>query len=106
MRSLLERGKARDYYDVWRLLKEKSSSLDLKLLGTVLLKKLSHKGLTITGIHDFLHQDIGILSQYWENDLEQQIIPLPSLDDVIEELRAMLDKLVAPHLDLSFDDAR
>lgn len=106
MRSLLERGKARDYYDVWRLLKEKSSSLDLKLLGTVLLKKLSHKGLTITGIHDFLHQDIGILNQYWENDLEQQIIPLPSLDDVIEELRAMLDKLVAPHLDLSFDDAR
>ena len=104
MRSLLERGKSRDYCDVWRLLKEKSSSLDLKLLGTVLLKKLSHKGLTITGINDFLPKDIGILNQYWENDLEQQIIPLPSLDDVIEELRAMLDKLVAPHLDLPFDD--
>ena len=106
MRSLLERGKSRDYYDVWRLLKEKSSSLDLKLMGTVLLKKLSHKGLTITGINDFLLQDIGILNQYWENDLKQQIIPLPSLDGVIEELRDMLDKLVAPHLDLSFDDAQ
>lgn len=98
IRSLIERGKSRDYYDVWRLLKEQSASLDLKLMGTVLLKKLSHKSLTITGITDFLPKDTDVLRRYWEEDLQQQIIPLPSLDEVIEELRDMLDKLVAPYL--------
>jgi predicted nucleotidyltransferase component of viral defense system len=100
MRSLLERGKSRDYYDVWRLLKEHSSSLDLELLGKVLQKKLSHKGLTMTGIGDLLPQDTRVLKRYWDKDLGQQIIPLPSLEDVIEELRDMLDKLVAPYTTL------
>jgi predicted nucleotidyltransferase component of viral defense system len=106
MRSLLERGKSRDYYDVWRLLKEQSSTLNFNLLGTVLLKKLAHKGLTISGVNDFLPRDTGVLKRYWEKDLEQQVIPLPSLDEVIKELRDMLDKHVAPHLILANDDAR
>jgi len=98
IRSLLERGKSRDYYDVWRLLKERAASLDLELLGTVLQKKLSHKGLTMTGIGDLLPQDVKVLKRYWEKDLGQQIIPLPSLEEVIEELRDMLDKFVARYL--------
>jgi len=106
MRSLLERGKSRDYYDVWRLLKEHASRLDLELLGTVLRKKLSHKGLTITGIGDFLPQDTRVLKRYWGKDLGQQIILLPSLDEVTEELRDMLDKFVAPHIALPPSDAQ
>lgn len=106
MRSLLERGKSRDYYDVWRLLKEHSASLDLELLGIVLQKKLSHKGLAITGIGDFLPQDRKMLKRYWEKDLGQQIILLPSLDEVTEELRDMLDKLVAPHLTFMPNDVQ
>jgi len=106
MRSLVERGKSRDYYDVWRLLKEQSSSLDFELLGTVLLRKLAHKGLTITGITDFLPRDTGVLKRYWGKDLEQQIIPLPSLDDIIEELRDMMDKLVAPPLTFPSGDVQ
>ncbi|MDD4985449.1 MAG: nucleotidyl transferase AbiEii/AbiGii toxin family protein [Dehalococcoidales bacterium] len=98
IRSLLERGKSRDYYDVWRLLKEQSSSLDLALLGTVLQKKLSHKNLIVTGIGDFLPRDIKGLKRYWGKDLGQQIVSLPSLDEVIEKLRDLLDKFVAPYL--------
>ncbi|MDD5501451.1 MAG: nucleotidyl transferase AbiEii/AbiGii toxin family protein [Candidatus Omnitrophica bacterium] len=98
MRSLLERGKSRDYYDVWRLLKEHSSTLDRELLGTVLPKKLSHKNLNVTAVDDFLPRDIKGLKRYWEKDLGQQIVSLPSLDEVIEELRDLLDKFVAPYL--------
>ena len=101
IRSLRERGKSRDYYDIWRLLKECSANLDLELLGTVLQKKLSHKGLVITNIRDFLPQDKKVLKRYWEKDMGQQIIPLPSLDEVLEELQDLLEKLVAPQL--SFD---
>ena len=104
MRSLLERGKSRDYYDVWRLLKEQSSRLDLKLLGEVLLKKLMHKKLTFTGMNDFIPKDTDTLKQYWASELEQQSIQLPSLDKMIEELGDMLDKLIAPYLNSSKKD--
>lgn len=106
MRSLLERGKSRDYYDVWRLFKEKPLDLDLKLLVTVLLKKLAHKGLTISGIHDFIPRDNGVLKRYWEKELEQQIISIPSLDEVIEELSYMLKEYVAPYIGYTHDDSR
>jgi predicted nucleotidyltransferase component of viral defense system len=98
MRSLLERGKSRDYYDVWRLLKEQHPNLNFKLLATVLLKKLTHKGITIRSVNDFLPRNTGSLKRYWGKDLGQQISPLPPLDDLITELRDMLDKLVVPHL--------
>lgn len=106
MRSLLERGKSRDYYDVWKLLKEQSPNLDFKLLGAVLLKKLTHKGLTIRNINDFLPGDTSGLKRYWDKDLEQQISPLPPLDEVLAELRDMLDKLAAPHLTSLAGDVR
>jgi predicted nucleotidyltransferase component of viral defense system len=98
IRSLMERGKSRDYYDVWRLLKEKSSELDFKLLGNVLVKKLMHKHLIITSINDFLPKDINTLKQYWASELEQQINQLPPLEAVIEELQEMLKNLVVPYL--------
>ena len=99
IRSLMERGKSRDYYDVWMLLKEKASILDFKLLGQVLDKKLTHKKLTLTDINDFLPKDTETLKQYWASELEQQIIQLPSLDTVIEELQYMLRNQVLPYLD-------
>jgi len=98
IRSLLERGKSRDYYDVWRLLKEKSSELDFELLGKVLVKKLKHKQLTFTSINDFLPKDTNTLKHYWASELEQHINQLPSLEAVIEELQDMLKNRVAPYL--------
>jgi predicted nucleotidyltransferase component of viral defense system len=104
MRSLLERGKSRDYYDVWRLLKEQRSQMDLELLGTVLQKKLGHKGLALTTTTDFLPENPAGIKKYWEKDLSQQVAKLLPLEDVLNELKQMLDSYVAPHLrfDLSF----
>jgi len=104
MRSLIERGKSRDYYDVWRLLKEYTSQLNLELLGMVLGKKLAHKCPCLHAINDFLPQDPRALKRYWEKDLQQQINSLPPLEQVLEELQGMLDKLVAPHVSLSCNE--
>ncbi len=98
MRSLLERGKSRDYYDVWRLLKEHWDRFDFELVATVLLKKLRHKGLAISSVSDLLPEDNGAIKRYWEEDLRQQINLLPPLDEVLGELRNMLERLVAPNL--------
>jgi len=98
LRSLLERGKSRDYYDVWRLLKEHSSELNLELLGMVMAKKLAHKGLRLHAIGDFLPEDLKELKRYWEEDLAQQISSLPPIEPVLEDLRQMLDNFVAPYI--------
>ncbi|MCL0076584.1 nucleotidyl transferase AbiEii/AbiGii toxin family protein [Dehalococcoidia bacterium] len=100
MRSLLERGKSRDYYDVWRLLREHSSQLHFELLGTVLAEKLAHKGLGLRSMSDFLPGDPGVLKSYWEKDLKQQVESLPPLGEVLDELQGMLKKLVAPSMSL------
>ena len=104
IRSLSERGKSRDYYDVWRLLKEKSSKLDFEVLGDVLAKKLRHKHIVFTSVNDFLTKDINKLNQYWASELEQQINQLPPLDAVIEELLEMLKSLVVPYLHYLYED--
>jgi predicted nucleotidyltransferase component of viral defense system len=98
IRSLMERGKSRDYYDVWRLLKEKYNLIDFKLLGQVLTKKLIHRNLVFTSISDFLPKDTGTLKQYWLNDLAQQILQLPSLETVLLEIENLLKELVIPNL--------
>ena len=100
MRSLIERGKSRDYYDVWRLLKEQPSRMDLELLGVVIQKKLRHKEIGLRTTADFLPQNAAGIQKYWEKDLSQQVAALPPLDDVLSELQQMLDIYVAPHLTL------
>jgi uncharacterized protein len=106
IRSLLERGKSRDYYDVWRLLTEISSELDFKLLVQVLFKKLAHKHLSVNNIDDFLPTDFETLEKYWRTELESQIIQLPPLDIVLTELRDMLEKSIALYLHSSSDSVQ
>jgi predicted nucleotidyltransferase component of viral defense system len=101
LRSLLERGKSRDYYDVWRLLKEHSSRLNFELLGAVLVRKITHKGLCLHTMSDLLPRDSKELKRYWEKDLQQQVNLLAPLDEVLKELQDMLDRLVAPYISLA-----
>ena len=105
IRSLLERGKSRDYYDVWRLLKEYSSQFNLELLGKVLSEKLAHKGLCLHSMSDFLPRDPRGLKRYWENDLQQQVESLSPLEEVLGELQDMLDRMVAPHISLADNES-
>jgi len=106
MRSLVERGKSRDYYDVWRLLKEQCSQINLEQLGTVLEKKLKHKGLSLKSIEDLLPESPAGIKRYWEKDLSQQVTTLLPLEDVLNELKEMLDSYVAPHLPLQSGEPR
>jgi predicted nucleotidyltransferase component of viral defense system len=106
MRSLIERGKSRDYYDVWRLLKEQRSQMNLELLGMVLEKKLRHKGLRLRTTADFLPENPAGIKRYWEKDLSQQIATLLPLEDVLNELKQMLDSYVSPYLPLHSGEPR
>jgi len=94
MRSILQRGKARDYYDVWRLLKEKRAALDTTLARSILIEKCGHKGLDEPDVGAFLApKQLAEAGVYWERDLVGEV-PTPSLPGwtaVTRELERLLE---------------
>lgn len=62
LRAILQRGKIRDYYDVWRLLKESRVKTNVKEL---FLKKCKSKEIEFSGIGQFFPDGIeGTLKKY------------------------------------------
>jgi hypothetical protein len=97
VRAILERGKARDYYDVWRLLKEKGAAFDSTTVYAILLAKCAHKGLPQPAIERFFSAPILAQAQaYWVSDLADQVKPnlLPSWEQVVAELEPLLTNLL------------
>lgn len=98
VRSLIERGKSRDYYDVWRINKQHISLIDTGLLNDVLSKKLRHKQIILQTIDDFFPADISNVQRYWDEDLRHQVSNLPALDEVLAELKIQLQGLIKPEI--------
>jgi len=69
LRSILQRGKARDYYDVWRLMKEKEFNLDLI----------------------FDENRLSEAKKFWTISLARLTKNLPDFESVVNDLRLMLD---------------
>ncbi len=95
MRSILQRGKSRDYYDVWRLLREKGESFDSSLVRSMLVRKCQHKDLEAPNAQAFLSPQYMEEAQvFWERDLAQQVAPqpLPDWKAVTVELADLLER--------------
>lgn len=74
MRSILQRGKARDYYDVWRLLEEKADSFDRQTARRVLSEKCRHKGFPAPSVEAFLQPALlQAAAAYWSQELIGQV---------------------------------
>ena len=89
LRSILQRGKARDYYDVWRLMKEKEFNRD-KIRELFILK------CQITGIEFnpeliFDENRLSEAKKFWTIALARLTKNLPDFDSVVNDLRLMLD---------------
>jgi predicted nucleotidyltransferase component of viral defense system len=94
IRSLKERDKSRDYYDVWRILKEHAANINTHLAKDVLTRKLKHKGIKLKDSGDFFPADIKTIERYWDEDLSHQVNNLPPLENVLQELRKPLATFV------------
>ena len=89
LRSILQRGKARDYYDVWRLMKEKEFNPD-KIRELFILK------CQITGIEfnpDLIFDEnrLSEAKKFWTTALARLTKSLPDFESVVNDLRLMLD---------------
>lgn len=93
-RAIIERGYIRDYYDVWGLLK--TEKFDKGKTRELFLEKCKAKGIAFTGIDQFFPKDIvKTLEPYLKTGLTRLSRgPMPPLQDIINELRKLLEKLL------------
>ena len=93
--NLLRRGwtrpRARDYYDLWRLLKEFDGTIDKSIIPELLKKKCDYKGVSYKNHNDFFPQElISEVKRNWEQNLLSFVSELPLCNLVISELQEEL----------------
>jgi predicted nucleotidyltransferase component of viral defense system len=97
LRSILQRGKARDYYDVWRLLGEKGETYDRAAARRLFFQKCNVKGLPDSSAAAFLDRTLlNGAAPYWSRDLAGQVTgAFPVWDDVVADLERLLPQFLA-----------
>lgn len=91
IRSILQRGKSRDYYDVWMLLKVEK--FDLEELRKLLIEKCQFRGIEFNPELIFNENKLNEAKRFWEVGLKDLVKELPDFDFVINELKHELRKL-------------
>lgn len=95
IRTLIERGKVKDYYDVWKLLK--IYQFDGSYITKLFLQKCKTKGITFEGIDQIFPSDIvDVLRPHLEIGLARlSPEPLPPIEIMIAELKSSLTTLLS-----------
>lgn len=93
LRSIIERGKSRDYYDVWRILKFYFDRLDIKLVNKIFVNKCRFKKLEFSFEKLFSSEKISVVKGYWSNGLAYQVRELPKFEVVINDLKELVKKI-------------
>ena len=97
--SLGERGwgrsRARDYYDLWRVLGTYWNQMDLSDFGPFLREKCAVRNVTFQGPEDFFQDRmLGYVEKTWEQWLGPLVPSLPTFHAVIGNLRPWVRELV------------
>lgn len=89
IRSILQRGRARDYYDVWRLMKE--NDFNASRIGELLIQKCKITGVEYEPELVFDEKRLTEARKFWSIALARLTKNLPDYDAVVKDLRSMLD---------------
>lgn len=104
MRSLLQsrdrlvegkwsRPRSRDYYDLWRLVTDFGTELDISELIPLLKKKCDHRGVSFEQLADFFSDDLILEARTnWDRNLGPFVLNLPPCDAVLTSLREILPR--------------
>lgn len=93
--KLLVRGwtrpRARDYYDLWRVLTTFGDTLDRTCLPALLAQKCAHRGVSYQSLEDFFTEPlVAEAMKQWKTNIQTFAAGAPPGERVLEELRALL----------------
>lgn len=89
------RPRARDYYDLWRVLGDYAREMDFTDFDSFLREKCSKRDLAFRGAEDFFDKSmLAFVKSIWRERLEYLTPELPSFETVIGELRGQIADLV------------
>ena len=91
IRSILQRGKSRDYYDVWMLLKVEK--FDLNEIRQLVIEKCKCKGIEFKSELIFDEDKLRDARSFWEVGLKDLVKELPDFNLVVHELKNKLEKI-------------
>ena len=99
LRAMEQRGwvrsRARDYYDLWRILGEHRGHLDLADFPDFLRQKCAIRDVTFTGPESFFPPSmLAVMEKTWDQWLGPLVPGLPSYTTVIEALRPQVAALL------------
>ena len=90
------RSRARDYYDLWRILTEHRDSIDVGGFNALLRQKCAVRGVAFTSWEDFFAAPmLSAVDATWENSLGRLVPDLPPFDTVINSLRLEVEDLLS-----------
>jgi predicted nucleotidyltransferase component of viral defense system len=99
VRKLEERGwsrsRARDYYDLWRVLKRYGGELEFAGFASLLRQKCGVRDVAFGGAEDFFREPmLSYVERTWQQWLGPLVAGPPRFDTVIRELREELPRLL------------
>ena len=87
--------RARDYFDLWSLLKQDELPIDRSLVAGILDAKMAVRGVSFSGIEDFFtSQLVNEARKSWQSNLGTFVRLLPTFDTMLAELRPMIRPIV------------
>jgi len=90
------RSRARDYYDLWRVLAAYKDRMDFSDFASSLREKCALRNVTFTGPDDFFQGAmLAYVGKTWDQWLGPLVPQLPSFQTVIGELRPQVAAIVA-----------
>jgi predicted nucleotidyltransferase component of viral defense system len=91
LRTVIERKKCRDYFDLWQLSK---MEFDRQRVGKIFIEKCAIKKIRFKGKNQIFPGDLlQTLKPYWERELGRLINPVPDMKEVLNDLRESLKLL-------------
>jgi uncharacterized protein len=91
LRTLQQRTEPRDLYDIWRILSERSTDMDMSVLNATYIAKCTHKKLPHVEGRSLLTDDhIARFQKSWASRLQEQMPDIPPVETVVRETRRLL----------------
>lgn len=95
LRSLLQRTRVRDYYDLWFLLTQKKKRLDTKKIRKVFFEKMACKKLVFKGKEQLLDREkLEQAQAYYVTQLGNQMKRLPPFERIKKELEERICAII------------